>query len=328
MQTLQYTRALRKIVKELRVNEIIEFLQPFVGPSTNFQVQQRHKDMFSDLLFSSRTGYERLIEDPSTARILDSLKVDAIYQPARLGRLLTILSQTPSSANIPVTVPFFVEFFTFFDLLQSVANLEKSCSDLLEKEKLAQVPQPGDILEIQLIDYDGTGIEAARLDKFVSSLTKLHTDFARILGISGDHLKFVYLDSGSDFIAGIQCAKLILENIKTLLSEWWNKIRFRSYEEFYKKMEALSKSLTVMGTVQEAVDKNVINAETGDLLKTRVLLEVDQLIGIGATLPIHEDVERIDQRKLLIEKRDTKLLGTGVAGDNQSIEPKPQNLHD
>jgi hypothetical protein len=313
MQTLQFTRALRRIVQQLKVKELIDFLQPYVATNSNFQVQQSHKDQFSDLLFSSRTGYERLIEDAPTAKILSSLKINAIYQPARLGKLLTILSQVPASGNVVTTPGFFAEFFTFLELLQSLANFEKACSDLLEKEKLGQVASPDKILELQLIDYDGTGIEVVRLERFVSSLTQLHTAFARILGISGDRLRFIYFDSGSDLIAGIQCAKLILENIRTLLSEWWDKIRFRGYEEFDRKMDAVSKSLTVMGTVQQAVDSNVIDEETGNLLKTRVLVEVDNLIGIGATLPIHEDVERVDHRKLLTEKRDTKLLGSGAA---------------
>jgi hypothetical protein len=312
MQTLQYTRALRRIVQDLKVKELVEFLQPFITRGTNFQIQQGHRDQFSELLFSSRTGYERLIEDAPTAKILNSLKIDVIYLPARLGKLLTILSQVPNSGSVVGTPDFFAEFFTFVELLQSIVSFEKSCSDLLETEKLGKVTNPDEILELQLIDYDGTGIEFVRLERFVSSLTQLHTAFARILGLSGDRLRIIYFDSGSDLIAGIQCAKLIMENIKTLLSEWWQKVRFRSYEEFDRKMEAVSKSLTVMGTVQQAVDNNVIDEETGNLLKTRVLVEVDNLIGIGATLPIHEDVERVDHRKLLSEKRDTKLLGSGA----------------
>jgi hypothetical protein len=321
MQTLQFTRALRRIVRELKVKELIEFLQPYVNKGTNFQIMQNAREQFSDLLFSSRTGYTRLIEDAPTAKIVNSLKIDSIYNTARLGRLLTILSTVPHSGNIASTPDHFVEFFTFFDLLQSILTMEESCSVFLETEKLGKILHPDEILELQLIDYEGTGIELERLQRFIASLSQLHTDFARILGISGDQLRFVYFDSGSDLITGIQCAKLIIENLKILLGEWWDKIKFRSYEEFSKKMEAVSKSLTVMGTVQEAVEKHVIDEETGNLLKTRVLVEVNNLIGLGATLPIHEEVERVDQRKLLIEKRDTKLLGNGEPGDSSSNTP-------
>jgi hypothetical protein len=76
-------------------------------------------------------------------------------------------------------------------------------------------------------------------------------------------------------------------------------------------MDAVPKTLTVMETVKQAVDKKVIDEETGGLLKTRVLKEVDQLVGLGASLPVYDDTEKVDHRKLLIEKRETKLLGSG-----------------
>jgi hypothetical protein len=314
MQTLQFTRALRRIVKELKVRELIDFLAPYITKGSNLPVQQPNKDQFSELLFGSRTGFERLSEDAATAKILNSLRIDDIYRPARLGRLLAILSQLPSSGNVTSTPDFFIEFYSFSELLQSVLTLEKSCSHFLEAERLGQGTNTDEILELQLIDYDGTGIEAVRLERFIASLSQLHTDIARILDIRGDRLRFIYFDSGSDLIAGIRCAAGIINSIRTLLSEWWEKVKFRSYEDFSKKMEAVSKGLTVMGTVQEALDKHVIDEEMANLLKMRVLVEVDKLIGVGATLPIHEDVERVDHRKLLTENRDTKLLGSGEPG--------------
>jgi hypothetical protein len=45
VQTLYFTRALGRIVKDLKANELISFLQPFVsGPST--QVTESQKGYF------------------------------------------------------------------------------------------------------------------------------------------------------------------------------------------------------------------------------------------------------------------------------------------
>ena len=43
---------------------------------------------------------------------------------------------------------------------------------------------PEDVLELQLIDYDGLGIEPIRLTRFVTTLIKLHANVARILGVT------------------------------------------------------------------------------------------------------------------------------------------------
>jgi hypothetical protein len=108
--------------------------------------------------------------------------------------------------------------------------------------------------------------------------------------------------------------------MKLLLSEYWEKIRFRNYDDFSKKMGAVLETLTVIQTVKDAVEKKAITEEEGKLLKARVFTEVDRLIGLGATLPFDHDIEEISQRALLIEKREVKLLGAGDSQDrNRSV---------
>jgi len=311
MQTLHYTTALKQIVRELKVTELLTLLRPFTMRTPNAPIDQTFKDQLSDLMFGSRAGYERLIGDPITGKVLQSLAIDNIYQTARLGRLLSQFVGYVQTEQHWGDLNHLAEFFAFYELLQSLANLQNSCVTLLETEKLGGAAGSDGILELQLLDYDGTGIEAARLGQFVSTLTQLHTDLARILAISGDRLRFVYFDSGSDLIAGIKCAAEIVDKIKTLFKEFWERIVFRRYEDFGKKMDSIAKGLSIVGTIQEAVERNTLSREEGSVLRARVLNEVGALIGIGATLPLHEGAVTVDQRKLLIESRDAKLLGTG-----------------
>lgn len=70
MQTLQYTRALTQIVKELKVNELLGLLRQFTVRGPNANMEQGIKDQFSALMFSSRAGFERLGEESSTAKLL------------------------------------------------------------------------------------------------------------------------------------------------------------------------------------------------------------------------------------------------------------------
>jgi hypothetical protein len=323
MQTLQFTRALRAIVKELKVAELVEFLQPFITQGNTIQITEAQKNRFSELLFASHSGYERLIEDPINKNVISSLKTDEIYQPARMGKLLSTLSAGGQAQNIWGNPANFVEFFSFVDLLRSLASLEKTCTELLEKEKLGEISKPEEILEIQLIDYDNTGIEPERLATLVSTLTQLHTDLARIMSISDNRPVFIYFDSGSDFITGLRCAGNIAEKLKTLLAEFWDRIVYRKYDEFGKQMDAVSTGLSVIGEIKEAVANGTLTEEEGGLLRTRVLRGVDTLTAIGASLPLGESVTKVDQRKLLIERRDMKLLGTGEVEQTDSSQPQP-----
>jgi len=138
-------------------------------------------------------------------------------------------------------------------------------------------------------------------------------------GLEGDRLTFKYFDSGSGFLVAIAAAKTIIDSMNALLSQWWDKMRFWRYDTFDKKMEAISKSLTIVETVHEAVVKGLIPAETGENLKLRILREVNKLTEIGATIPLGDEAT-IDQRQLLTEMRNTKLLGLPWNPTNRPLQ--------
>jgi hypothetical protein len=315
MQSLQYARTLRRIVVQMKARELARFLEPLLRPGTTQGVDQSLKNQFSDLLFDSRSALDRVREDRTASRIVDSLKVESIYEKGRLGRLLQLFSNVGNANQLHSSM----EFFQFYSLVDSMVNLSDSCSELLEKEKLQPAENEEDILEVQLVDYDGGGIEPVRLEKLIATLIRLHTNFARLLGLSDDRLRLPYVDSGSDFVIGIQCAKQVLDGLRILFDEWWERVRFRDFETFDKRMAAVSTGLTVLGTVRQSVESHIISEEEGANLKLRVLRDVDRLIGLGASPPVHE--EKVDHRQLLIAKRDIRLLGSGEPLDPDQGSP-------
>jgi hypothetical protein len=152
LQALQYTRIIKKIVGEMKVRELLNFLEPILTRGANAAINQDQKDRFAILLFDSRAGFARLMENVPTAKVLASLKVDSIYDPTRLARLVSYMAGA-QNANVLQT---FLEFYQFQALLGSLDNLEKSCSELLEKEKIKPAETTANILEIRAHQI-GTG---------------------------------------------------------------------------------------------------------------------------------------------------------------------------
>jgi len=208
----------------------------------------------------------------------------------------------------------FAETHALYEKLRSLQRLEATCRTLLEREKVGTVDPADEILRLELVDYDGKGIEPERLKQLIVIVRRLYMNLSRVHGIEGDRLRFKYFDSGSSLLIGIQGAKEVIQSMGTLLLQWWDKNRFARFDTFEKKMEAVSKSLTVMEEVKHSVEKNVINEETGRNLARRILVEVDQLVGIGATVPL-DAAATVDQRELLLAKRDVKLLESGKPTD-------------
>lgn len=312
MQALRFTHSLKRIVAELKAKELVQFLDTFlVQGRPNQPITQDAKNAFSSMLFESRVAFAALEKDPDAAKILADLQLNDLYDPARLGKLLSTFSAQAATQGIWGTHENFVEFFSFSTVLLWLIKLSATCSRLLEAERIGEPVPDTTLVEIELVDYDGTGIEAARVNQFFASLTELHTLLCRTLGITDDHLKIIYLDSGSNLLAGIQAGKSIVEALVLLFKEFWEKIKYARFDDFDRKVESLSKGLTFAATLQQQIDNNVVDAETGRILKHRVLSEMTTLIGIGAMLPENEVSERVDQTKLLAEKKGVKLLGTG-----------------
>lgn len=306
MQTLEFTRALEEIVNELRVGELVLLLQKWLTPTAgSVAISDADKDNFQGLILSSHSGYDRLMRAEATRKIIEGLKLKEVFEASRLRRLVTALSGAPNSQSVRGIT----EFYGLYESLRSVLNLQATCRNLLEMEKLGKLEASEGILELEIIDYDGKGIEDTRLEKIISTLTQLHTNLARVLGIQNDKLRFSYFDSGSDVAVGITAAAGLIAVLGPLLLQFWDKTRFRRQDTFTKDMEALSKGLEFVTKVQEAVGRGALTDEDAKNLKARIFGGVDDLIGLGATLPLRGST--LDQRQLLIEKRDTKLLGTG-----------------
>ena len=83
MQALQYTRALKRIVQDMKVVELLKLLDPLLG-TANVAIAEGQKQLFAQLLFGSRAAYERLAEDPTAKKIMRSLDVGSVYDPTRL----------------------------------------------------------------------------------------------------------------------------------------------------------------------------------------------------------------------------------------------------
>ncbi len=317
MQTLEFTRALEEIVKELKINEIVAILLRWLPvPTPNAAIPEPEKDKFQALVLSSHSGYDHLMLVRRTRTILEKLQLDELYDAARWRRLVVSLSSAPNTHTLRTVS----EWYALYEALRSLLRLQTACKDLLETAKVGKLDPSDGILELEIVDYDGTGIGTDRLIRIVVTVTNLYNHLSRVLDVHDSKLTFKYFDSGSGFLLGILGGKSVIESMSNVIFQWWDKIKFRDYDTFDRRMNAVSKSLTVMTTVTEAVANGVIDPETGENMKRRICQETDRLIGLGATLPLKETTE-IDERTLLIEKRDTKLLGTGLPSGFGEEEP-------
>jgi hypothetical protein len=322
MQTLEFTDALTEIVKGLRAGDIVNLIQGWFGmqfvPNQPPAFPDQFKDAFSELLMSSRSGFDQLSTRPTTGRILAGLGVKDFYDPPRMRQLIIGVSNAGNYAQVR-SLP---DVHAYLEKFRSLVRLASTCGELLEKEKVGELKPSEGIVRVELINYaDEDGISSKRLATFVETISDLHRDIAMVLGISSDVLTFQYFDSGSDLLVGVKCGKEIAETLNTLLRQAWEKFRFWRYDTFEKRMESISKGLDIVDRIHESVQKGSVTEEEGRILKVKIFQNVDIMIGIGATVPLGESAT-LDQKQLLTEMRNTKLLGSGGSPEVEA-QPEP-----
>lgn len=317
MKTLEFTRDLREITQKLKVEEILKTLDPWMFSAPNSALTETDKDKFYGLLADSRAGYDQLTLSGRMLEILNGLGVPEFYEPATLRRLTLVVSNAGNIHNLRPST----EITAYREKLQSVQRTANTCQKLLEAEKVGKVEKGGGIVELELSDYDGEGIEPERLRLLAITVRQMHTNFARVYAIEGDQLRFKYFDSGTSVLIGIQCAAGIALGIGTLMLQWWKETRFSNNDNFDRKVGSVSKGLTLLKDVQDSVEKNVIDEETGKIITRHLLKEAERLLGIGAALPMDTEAS-VNQRERLLARRDIKLLESGAPIEEEDDEPK------
>jgi hypothetical protein len=319
MQTLEFTRALSDIAKRLKADEIVSLMQPWVSPATppNTPIDDGARDKFYELVLASHSGYDQLSRVGPTDRILSELNIRETYEPARLRRMTVFLANSSTIQQVRTNG----ELYGFFEILRSLLKFDRTCRNLLEKEKIGEVPASDEVLEFLFADYEGKGVEPERLSAAFMELAELQMNVARLLGVADHRLRVKYLDSGSDIKIGLEGAREVIEAVGALFLQFWDKIRFRDQDTFEKDMEALSKALEFLAKSEEAVNNGSITPEEAAILRERVFQGVNELVGLGVTLPFQGE-GAAEERKQLIERRSTKLLGTGQPSKPAEGGPK------
>ncbi|MFI5095505.1 MAG: hypothetical protein ACHQIK_18890 [Candidatus Acidiferrales bacterium] len=324
MQALEFTHAFKEISRELKTQEILGILDPWLKPGASGNLDPNQKQQFTKLLFDANAGYRQLMTQPASRSILEELRVGEFLEPSRLTGIVGTLQALTQSQQIWNSPQVYRDFFTFGELLRWLLKMQSGSQHLLEDGKVGKVGDSEGIVQLELIEYaDETGVSAARLKVFVSTVIELHLCLAYISGLKQDELTFRYLDSGSKFTVAVTCAKTIAETMVLLLSAFWDKFRFWNHDTFDKNIEAASKALTFAEQVQQQIEKKVITPEEGRNFKKRAFAAVEKLTGIGASIPLPDEMT-LDRRKLLEERRDTKLLGSGTVDANGESPASPE----
>src|SRR5438874_8457508 len=139
MQALDFSSAFKEIVRELRVTELIQVMQPLINIGQNANIDEPTKQQFLTLCFDANAGYRQLKTKQKSRELLDALSIGEMFEPGRLGALVSTVQSAGQTGNIWNNAAVFRSFFTFFELLRWLHIMQMASERLLETEKIGVV---------------------------------------------------------------------------------------------------------------------------------------------------------------------------------------------
>ncbi len=306
MQTITFARNIQDITKKLKVNELSLRLDTILSSVETIEISEEVREDLANIIFEVREGFHTLQCSPGLKVISDSLGLDTIFQPKQLALVLTIFNTVKTNTEIFSSPQYYQTIQTLLANIKALAAFTKTIDANVMLPKLSPRGDLDRLMEIEIVDFDGFGLSIKRLGMILESLHRLHSYITRISEDKNAKLTIAFMDSGEDFLLGIQSSVKTIELMKALLNQFWQKIRFKAPEEIDRTNESLSKGLTIFQHISRQEKNGVFDVEQGAKLRNAIIDEMLSLTGLGVIIKEYEIEEKFERRKLLIEKKDIR----------------------
>ena len=315
MQTTVFFEKLSEIVSTLGTGELEAFVsRVLTGP--NQTTQHGLMKNFSTLIFGARSKLDQLALEGDNKLLIDMLQLRAVFDDQRLADMIAALSAAPNTEAIRNTPASYRLFFGFQALLANLGTFRESLSKLVIEPRRADIGPGEETLSFEILDLTGKGIVFDRLQSILTTIGSLHNIIAHAVGTETT-LSVAYLDSGSNSLIAVKSDGKSIGEFRKLLLGVWDRIRFRKYVDYEKKIEAVGQGLDLIAKIDAQERSGTLDRNTAEQFKHVAIRDSLALFGQGATLKEIESDTTIDNRALLLDNIDTKLLPerTEVEGD-------------
>ena len=213
-------------------------------------------------------------------------------------------------------------------------------SDLLEDLDESVKVDRSSYLRTTLPDDDATSPK--RLTDSIESIALFYKIFEAIVPEDDENnrepLSIVSIDSGSDKSFDFFGAAKLIECIKELILQIWDRLVFHRVRSTSEKIKLVSQSLPVIAQIEKLAETDSIPRETAERLKRDVTHAVSKFIESGTSIPEFENVSthptnkilssipaRITLEKNANESPSDKAPGNDISGDDISGEDMPED---
>jgi len=323
MQATTLFRTLDHIRQKMQSEPLEKLLAALLFGSNQALVNS--KEQFSELIFEARSRIDALKTDPETALVLDKLSIPAIFETARLSRMLSAMQTVSDTHNLRQQVAHYLDFYQVFSGLVGIKTFRDTLYALVIKpHEQTQSPEEK-LLEFEIIDPGNVGIGFDRFRAVLTEIEALHETTSRCLDISA-HIAIAYLDSGSNTLIAIKTDGKLIDSIRRLIIDIWDRFRFGKYAEMEKTLQSAEAGIEFITLINQKEKDGLLDPAVAAQFRYQAIHASLSLFETGATLKEIQVDTTIDNRALLVGSVNTKLLSNSPdtgASTSTGVNPLP-----
>jgi hypothetical protein len=307
------------ISHELNLGRIRELLSTFVLDPTNVALEKLKGEWVS-LLLNTRTALVLLAKDEQNKAISEAFGLAEFFDDASVGHMITVVRSHATTGEIRGNSNYFSLFFTFYARLMEFQRMLDAFGKLVIDARNEGKMESEDLLSFELADYNNSGIDIDRLRHALDLIHRLHDTVARV-GERDSRLVVAYLDSGSNSFITVKADINVINDLRQLIIDVWDRIRFGRENALEKKLQAATAGIKFVELVEAQEKAKAIDPNAAAQLKRAAINDTIALFDTGGSIVDVHVTTVIDNRALLRDAVRLKELGAGAPSTHPQLPP-------
>jgi hypothetical protein len=181
------------------------------------------------------------------------------------------------------------------------------------------------VLSVIMPESENEVSKPQRLINVLESINLFYSVSAVLQEMDANDLSVAAIDSGSDKSIDFLGAATLIESVKNLILEMWDRIVYYKTRQAESRLDLIIKALPVMEKINNMVAAGTISPEQGELLRRDVSVATSGFISAGAIIP-ELDVHAIHSPRKIMAP-EPKLLNTQGSLNNSIEDSSDTTLH-
>lgn len=240
---------------------------------------------------------------PTEHKILEILEITEINSPKVWAKILASSDKVIAREAI----------YNIYHGLNNLENYLPKILNLIKRDYEKQVEGKTKVVSTEnivrvILPEDNLVSSPERLSNVLESISSFYEVYSIIYEVNKNELGVISLDSGSDKSFDFIGAAKVMESVRKLIIDLWDRVVFYRERKVLERLELIAKSLPIIDKIGQLEQDGKLGREQCEILRRLVATGATKFISAGAVLPEFSQYATQNPRQLMTP--EPKLLSS------------------